>query len=383
MNVTLMAIIIAALLAAGALVGIVKGRKKKARPRPELYTEALRMMVEGEDERAFELLSQAVHQGTAPVDAYLRLGTLLRKRGQAAQALQLHQSLTVKGNLPREEKKKLYRNLAEDYEALGRIDNAIRVMESAIEDHKLREPDHYQLLARLYSTAGRSDRAYDAMKEMRKAGVVDEGRLALFLATSAEKHLAESKLKEAKKDVDRALKHDPSCAPALLVAGDLKAKEGRPEEAVESWKKAVLAAGELVPDGLEKIEQVLFERGRFGEMAGIYREVLTRHPNEEKAVLRLARFYHKQGMLNESESLLEDFVSSRPASLAASFLLIATYARRNKVERIAQESARALAQLLADRGSVCPECGYEAQTMRWHCPRCNSFHSFTPRDGRR
>ena len=79
------------------------------------YIQALKLLVDGDKDAAFDRLQESVRSGSGPTDAYIKLGKLLRDRGELAKALQIHQSLTVKTDLSKNEKVELYMNLAADY----------------------------------------------------------------------------------------------------------------------------------------------------------------------------------------------------------------------------------------------------------------------------
>ena len=65
----------------------------------DLYTKGLNCLLKGDDKRALELFRQVVKQNSNHINAYLQLGNILRKEN-AEQAAKIHQSLTVRFNLP-------------------------------------------------------------------------------------------------------------------------------------------------------------------------------------------------------------------------------------------------------------------------------------------
>jgi hypothetical protein len=78
-----------------ALAWLLRGRHVRPMERvSEPYAEALRMLADGKRDDAFVKLQQAVIAGTAPADAYVRIGRAARVRG--ARALHVHRSPTVK-----------------------------------------------------------------------------------------------------------------------------------------------------------------------------------------------------------------------------------------------------------------------------------------------
>ena len=143
-------------------------KKDRGKTSQDAYVAALRLMIDGQPDEALRSLQAAVKGGKAPTDAYIRLGNLLRERGDASRAAQIHQSLTVKDNLARDEKVELFLSLAEDYAALGKSDKSVKTLESAVKSLGIRDPRVFVKIAKHYHVVGDSEKAYEALKEARK-----------------------------------------------------------------------------------------------------------------------------------------------------------------------------------------------------------------------
>ena len=93
---------VAILLVAFVLAGLFAARRlrgPKAPARQPPYLIALAALADGDEETAFKEFRNAVRLDSSNVDAYLRLGDLLRKRGDLERALQLHRELTLRRGL--------------------------------------------------------------------------------------------------------------------------------------------------------------------------------------------------------------------------------------------------------------------------------------------
>ncbi len=343
----------------------------------DAYVSALRKIVDGLQEDAFRSLQIAVKGGNAPTDAYIRLGNLLRLRGDPSRAAQIHQSLTVKDNLTREEKVELFLNLAEDYAALGKSDRAVKTLETAVKSLNIKDPRVFVKIAKHYHVVGEAEKAYDALKEARKYGGVSDRELALYLATLAERLVENGELRDARKVLHRGLRHDPDCAPAHLLLGDVEQNLDDLDEAIERWKRAAVLSPQLAEGALKRLEKVLFEKGRFGDVEDIYNEVRSVRGGDEAATLAIGAFYRKQGRGEDAIQLLEEYLSVFPESVRARLLLTSLYARYRDFDSLQRFLEDAFAQSLQRRPYICGACQFQSKTMRWHCPRCNSFDSFS------
>jgi len=378
---TIILIALAVLLIAVAAIAV---RWRGSRPQTphNPYIEALMLLIEGNRSAAYERLQQVVKSGSAPTDAYIRLGELLRERGDPARALQIHKSLTVKSDLTRDEKVALFSNIAEDYARLGRSDQAVSVLETALHKMSLRDATMYSILARESHHLGRVEEAYTYLRELRKLGVIGEREVALYLATVGADMVDDragadgARLKDARRTLQRALKHDPDCAPAHLALGDADEREGEKQHAIDHWRRAAVLSADLTRTALERLEKLMFERGTFNDMGRVYREILAARPDDEWATLALSSFLKKQGRVGEAVAMLEDYQHAHPRSIEATLLLTSMYAAArdsDALEKFIDENEVVFAN--SDR-FACSVCGNESATMRWHCPRCNSFDSY-------
>jgi lipopolysaccharide biosynthesis regulator YciM len=367
------------ILAVAVVLGAAITYRRVTRRAPEEnpYVDALKLLVDGRQQEAFARLQEAVRRGGAPADAYIKLGNLLRSRGEVSKALQIHQSLTVKPNLTKSEKIQLYLGLAEDHAHMGNSERSVAVLERAIRQLNIKDAEVYNMVSKHLHMLGFRDRAYEALKEAKKLGGVGERELALYLTSSAEALADKSDYREARKMLHRALRHDPECVACLLTLGNISERDNELDDAIDHWKQVALLSPQLAGTVLHKLERTLFERGRFSEIEKIYNAVRRARSDDEAASLGLAAFYHKQGRAEEAIQLLEDYLSLHPTSVRARVLLTSLYARHRDpemLERFVDESSK-------DSWRVsrfeCASCHMSSDVMRWHCPRCGAFDSFS------
>lgn len=359
-------------------IGLVATRRSRRRVRraQDPYVEALASLVDGDKATAFLKLQESVRSGLAPTDAYIRLGKMLRENGDAAKALQLHKSLTVKSDLTREEKTELFVNIAKDYSTLGKPDQAVNVLETAVKKMNLKSRRVLKLLAREYHLMGDTEAAFGYLKELKKTDSIGDREISLYLFSAGEQKLDGGDDREARKLFQRALKYDQRNPSALYALGNLDERSGDEEEAIARWKKVALASPELSARALKSLERVMFQRGTFSEIERVYREVLEARPWDEYATLSLASFYKKQGRGAEAIEFLEEFKSMHPESVGATLLLTSLYATLRDAETLEKFLDENESYYTSVRNHACSACGFQSVLMRWHCPRCNRFDSF-------
>jgi lipopolysaccharide assembly protein B len=360
-----------------ALAWLVRGRRTRPVERvSEPYADALRLLADGKPNEAFGRLQQAVVDGHAPPDAYVRIGRMLRERGDAARALQIHRSLTVKSDLTVRERIDIQANVAEDHLALSQPERALKTIEGAMRHLGERDSGLLAIGMRASHALGRSEEAYEYLKELRKAGGVDEREMALYLVSIAEAEREKDRTRDARRTLSRALRHDPDCGPALFALGEIEEAAGDVNTAIGHWRHAARVSPELSPAALASLERVFYQRGTFNEIENVYRDVLDARVDDEHAAVALASFYRKQGRTDAAIVLLQEHTQANPDSSAGTVLLTALHALRgdeDEIERIADNGDR----LLRRPTHFHCICGRESERMRWHCPGCNRFDSFS------
>jgi len=360
-----------------AIAWVVRGRHERPVERvSDPYADALRLLADGRPQEALVKLQQAVIAGQAPADAYVRIGRILREHGDAARALQVHRSLTVKSDLTQYERTAVYANVAEDHLALGQPERALRTVETAMRALNDRSPALLEIGMRASHALGRSEEAYEYLKEMRKSGGVGEREMALYLVSIAEADVEKGRTRDARRTLSRALRHDSECGPALLALGQLEEAAGDIDSAIRHWRNAARVSPELSPPALAHLERVMYQRGTFNEIENIYRDVLDSRPEDEHAAVALASFYRKQGQTDSAIALLQEHTQANPGSTAGAVLLTAMYGMRGddyQLERMVDRGD----ELLHRRAHFVCTCGRESEQMRWHCPACNRFDSFS------
>ena len=98
--------------------------KPKQITESELYIEALKDLLDNRNESAFTKLRQVVADDSDNIDAYLRLGKILKEHNKPQQALQVHKDLTLRGGLTSDDKSAILKHLFDDYLALENVDMA-------------------------------------------------------------------------------------------------------------------------------------------------------------------------------------------------------------------------------------------------------------------
>lgn len=359
------------------LLSFEKRRSAVRNPAREHYYAGLRALLAGEEELAFKRLRDSVREDSQNVDAYLRIGELLRRRGQAQKAMAIHMDLAQRGGLSPEDQAAVRKALAQDQLSLGSRDEARRLL-LELSKHTSTEAWATSRLHRLHLEAGEFEEAYKRRQEMARMGEpLDPKTAAIYLTLAGRAASEASEHRRGRVLVRDALKLDPHSPAAHLTLGEIYERDGRLEDAVRAWKSFLEHSPELSGLVFPLLEKALFEMGQYSEIAGIYRQVLSRHPGNTDALLGLARFSEKKGDHQAALGYLNNVLETDPGHLVARQLLVQVHRERGQPELAWQAAAGFFTWLPGLRGEFeCTHCRERSKTPRWFCPSCFRFRTY-------
>jgi lipopolysaccharide biosynthesis regulator YciM len=351
--------------------------KRRTSQAPRLYMEALRALVDGDDRLAFERLKMAATEDSNNLDAYIKLGDLLRKRGRHDRAIRVHEDLTMRLGLSKTGSIAVQRSLALDYLAAGNHESAesslLKILE--IEKDNLWALNH---LVTLYEQTGRFDEAFEMRRAALKAsGQKDGTSLALYKTLSGRRLAAEGKKHEARVEYKDALSHDQNCVPALLYLGDAYWEDGRATDAVDWWTRLANAHPEAARLVFGRLEKAYFELGQYGEIGKVYDHILEADQNNTTALLGLADLALKKGEYDRALAQYRHVLDIDADNIPARAGVISALAHMKRWPQVSDEINNLLGtSTLADHNYACSRCGHREPDPAWFCTQCKTVGSF-------
>ncbi len=299
-----------------------------------LYSEALADLLNGRMEKAFSKLRQVVSEDSANVDAYLRLGQILREYRQPERALQIHRDLTLRAGLNADQKASILEQLASDYLVMNNHDMA----EAALKELRVLEPRNRWAADTLLTLLQRQKKWEEAL-EMASAVIKQEGSkskkpLAVFKYQMGDDLYKKRDYHKARVLFKEAIGFDSQYVEAYLAVGDSYHDERRYEDAVGFWSKlieAVPSQGHIV---IGRLKTTLFELGRYGDLVGICEQIIQHAPENVDARLTLADIHAKKGDLSQAAEILSRVVDEHPEHQRAMVQLIRLYLEKGDRHRL-------------------------------------------------
>ena len=304
---------------------IISGSKK---PESTTYVDALRDLLDGRQEAAFTKLRQVVAEDAGNLDAYLRLGRILRENNQPQRALQVHKDLTLRSGLSKGDRGAILREIAADCLAL----NDLTTAESALREQiDLNKEDYWaqtKLLA-LREKAQQWEAAYDTAVEILKLeGNKSKKPLARYKHQLGEQLYRQREYHKARIAYKEAIGLDPGLVDAYLAIGDSYYEEKRFEDAVTFWNKLITSVPDQAHRVINRLKKTLYELGRYGEIQSICELILEHAPKNVEAGRALAEFYEKKGDIDQAVEAREKILEDHPDDNTVAIDLIRLYLER-------------------------------------------------------
>jgi lipopolysaccharide biosynthesis regulator YciM len=298
------------------------------------YVAALRDLLDGKQEAAFSKLRQVVTENPNNIDAYIRLGQILRENNKPDRALQVHKDLTLRSDLTRQEKIEILYQLASDYIALSELKTAEEALTELI---SIDSGNHwaYSQLLKIREKTKNWDLAYETAVELLKLESNKSKKpLARYKFFKGDELYKKREYHKARIFYKEAVGLDPTYVPAYLAIGDSYYEEKRLEDAVNFWNKLISTVPEQAHQVIERLKKTLFELGRFGDIMEICQNILNYSPKNVEARRTLAEFYAKKGDVDQAREYFEQIIDDFPEDYTSILELTRLYLEKGDRKKI-------------------------------------------------
>ena len=370
-------ILIIVILVIIVIVILTLKKSRKGRDDSVDYLAALNYLLVGERQKALTNLRKTVQKNTANVDAYIKIGDILRDKGHIERAIKIHRGLTVRSDLTTLERIEILRSLVKDYRAAKKYDNALIHCQSLLELTK-NEQWFQELQIKLLEEKGDWDKAFEVRKKYNRAkGIKKDKILALYKVEAGLKLVADGKEHDGRVKYREAIKVDKKCASAYLNLSDSYIRENRLSDALTELKRFIEQVPDLAYLAFDQIKELLFQKGNFGEIEYIYNLLLKSNPNINSIRFALADIYERKGAFAKAIDLCREELDKNPDSKSAKQYLVKYYAKTNQRDKALDLSLELIdTSFTEEKKYSCKNCGFTANKPYWHCPQCKEWDSF-------
>ena len=371
-----MIIIVVCVVVVAFFVTLAVRRSSRRRTEDESsYNLGLNAMISGNRDEAVVHLKTAVRENPRNLDAYIKLGNLLRERGQTKQAIQVHRELLVKRRLPKTVRSSIMKCLALDLAEAERWPEVVESIGSLPRGERV-DPRMTALLRSAYEETDQIDKAIQTHKEFLKNAKLDaQPSMAVYRAHVAARALAAGNRAKAKTEFLSALKEDSvRAALANLHLGDMAASEEDTERAIAYWTRLLTDAPNRAHLVFDRLEKAYFDIGDYGRMMRVYEDLLSTAPSNVLALCGLSRMHERKGDVDEAVRLAREAIKHEGDTALGHRRLIQILVAAGRLDEAAREADGFLARTTDDGAfDTCPHCGETLGSAGWRCPSCHKW----------
>ena len=351
----------------------------ESRALPRSYFKGLNFLLNEQPDQAIEAFIEAARVDPETIELHFALGNLFRRRGETDRAIRVHQNLIDRDGLSQAQRLHALSELGQDYLKAGLLDRAEEIF------IKLRgtERDEEALKSLL--------EIYQQEKEWAKAITVAEAmpnhsdhlwqkEIAEFRCEMATTEMLNGNHDRARDLLNEALAANRKCVRATLLLGELAAKIGAGDTAIEHWKRIEQQNPIYLALIAEKLMATHVQLGRMEQGRELLRSWLERHPSLDllDAVFRVE--LDTEGA-ESAYTLVREELRRNPTLLGLDKLLeaqilVAPPERRADLELIKNLIHNHTRRVARYR---CDACGFKARQFYWRCPGCGGWETYPPR----
>ena len=345
-----------------------RGGKEK-RIFPENYIDGLKAFIDNDENTAFVKLKQAVADDTDNIDAYLKLGDLFRKKGQFERAIRIHKELILRHDIDPSLVSQVRQSLANDYIGSKKYELALWVLEKLSKDSDYK-PWAQERILEVYDKTGRWEKAFDTLKSLGKTKN-QPGLMAAYKFLIGNELFNEGEFHKARVAYKDALHYDDKFADAYIMIAESYLAEGRQQDAAEFYKKLANKIPSEVYRVSDKMEQTLFEMGKFSDVKDIYEKILEAEPHNVEVLKSLAGIAEKRGDITGAIEYLSSAAGVAPNDGQVTAQLLELYIQNNRKNKT-NELLQSIRQNWQANGHryICPNCKTTSSKPDIICQNC-------------
>lgn len=393
------------------------------------YFEGLTQLLNDDADEAVDTFISVMEVNSETLETHLALGSLMRKRGELARSVKVHQNLLARPNLSKHELHTVQLELGVDYLRSGLLDRAeslLKELSDGVRVNKSTRDQATELLVEVYQDMGdwlaaidRSDRL--TTKKFSQNSDVWRRYQAFFACELAEQAFNDKDWLGARRWARNALRYDKMNARALSIQAEVDLADNDFSSALVSLKQAAQRAPHYLPDIMPSytlcVKSLHGEAKYLDSLRALYAEYPSLYLLSvlEKSVREIEGDLHSVELLLAELPKYSDTRYSFQGTEAAykAILFYQSYesgspgdtepadkpmnfdesesgeSNESRESRESSESSESSAQeppfcveamyQLVDRlvfpelAYQCAQCGYDALQLHWRCPSCKTW----------
>lgn len=357
----------------------IKQLVNESRALPHSYFKGLNFLLNEQPDQAIEAFIEAARIDPETVEMHFALGSLFRRRGETDRAIRVHQNLIEREGLGAAQRLHALSELGQDYLKAGLLDRAEDIFLKL--RGTVRDDEALKSLLEIYQQEKEWAKAIEIAEALpNHADHLWQKEVAEFRCEMAANEMINGQHDAARRLLETALASNRKCVRALLLLGDLEAKVGAGETALEYWKRIEQYSPEYVALVAERVMATYRQLGRKADGVQLLRAWLERHPSLDLLEV-LLRAELEDEHVEAAYQLVRDEMRRNPTLLGLekfleAQILVSPIAHRADLELVKNLIHTHTRRVARYR---CNACGFKARQFYWRCPGCGGWETYPPK----
>lgn len=344
------------------------------------YFEGLNYLLNEKHDQAIESFITALDVNSETLETHLALGNLLRKRGEVARAIRIHQNLLARPSLTKEQQQQAQFELATDYMRSGLLDRAETLFKELVASSYTHiRTRSLENLVEIYQDEREWQKGIETIEKLctkRIGRKPDRWRpiQAQFNCQLACVDVANRDWLGARSKAKIALSLDKQCVRANLVLAEIETALSNYRDAIRLLKKIPLQNPDYISEIFTPLSVCYEKLGKFEDLKCYLLELYETYP-QEQLLVHIANTIAAQG--HDAEAL--DFLVPR----LEEYPVLRKVAQPLALDKVAGQQHFTFTQikplleqlLIVQQRYQCQQCGYAGGQLHWSCPSCKSWSS--------
>lgn len=347
------------------------------------YFEGLTYLLNDQPDQAIDTFISVMDVTPETLETHLALGNLLRKRGELARAVKVHQNLLARPSLPRQQLHRVQLELAVDYVRSGLLDRAEILLKELVDLHSIEVETRAkatEYLVEIYQDMGEWLPAIDAADRLTSSKFSFTPDRWQEIQSHFACELADAALKKkdwlaARRWLRDAIRYDKTSARALMTSAEIHMLDHDFAAAINNLRKVASLHAEYIPDILPLICQSF---DALHDPSGLLKELSILYDAQPSILLlrELANSLEKEDGKVAAVNLWLTELPHYDDMGAALELIQVLVEYSNPMDQEYDKIRSALNKLIqAKIAYECIRCGFEGHELHWLCPSCKQWGS--------
>jgi len=369
------------------LVGIIIGRRENIKTNRGCdlssdYFEGLNYLLNEQTNQAIDVFVGMLEVAEETVDTHIALGNLYRQRGEVEQAIKIHQNIIAKPSLTINKKNQALYELARDFMKAGLLDRA----ETLFQELLVKQSHVISALENLLVIFQQEKDWITAIKIAKKLeaamGKSQAVNVSHYYCEIAEQYEHNQNYKEALNTLKKALGTDKTCVRASIIEGRIYLEQNQYKLAIRAFRRVEQQELEFIPEALESLTECYRRMGKEEEIKDYLEHVLNKY-HSITSVLLVAELIRKSEGDKAATEYVISHMRNKPSVKGLHYIIGISLNFTTGTAKQNLLTLRELTQeLLKNKPNYkCKQCGFEALSLHWQCPGCQTWGSIKPIKG--